>query len=97
MERDTGRLAHPISFPVVNSLDIRRIFDPISYSKGASIVRMAHNFIGAPAFKDSLRQYLKKFEYSNAVQNDLWEIMTENAHKYGTLPADLDIKNIMES
>lgn len=97
MEKDTGHESHPISFPVVNSLDIRRIFDPISYSKGASIIRMVHHFIGQPAFKDSLRQYLNKFQYSNAVQNDLWQIMTENGHKYGTLPNDLDIKKIMES
>lgn len=97
MDRDSGLVSHPISFPVKNSVDIRRIFDPISYSKGASVIRMVHHFIGQNAFKDSLRQYLKKFEYSNAVHDDLWNIMTENAHKYDTLPKDMDIKQIMET
>lgn len=68
MEKDADSSSHPISFPVSKPSDIRRIFDPISYSKGASIIRMMSGFLGEKAFKGALQEYLKKFEYDNAVQ-----------------------------
>ena len=68
MEKDSDLSAHPISFNVSTPSDVRRIFDPISYSKGASVIRMMHSFVGSQAFKEGIRQYLRKYEYSNAVQ-----------------------------
>lgn len=68
MERDSDSSSHPISFPVSTPADIRRMFDPISYSKGASIIRMINGYLGDDAFKAALTAYLRKFEYSNAVQ-----------------------------
>lgn len=68
MEIDADGSSHPISFPVSKSSDIRRIFDEISYSKGASIIRMMSGFLGEKAFKGGLQAYLNKFQYDNAVQ-----------------------------
>ncbi len=68
MEIDGDISSHPISFPVSKPSDIRRIFDPISYSKGASIIRMMNGFLGEKAFKGALQAYLNKFQYDNAVQ-----------------------------
>lgn len=68
MEIDADSSSHPISFPVSKPSDIRRIFDPISYSKGASIIRMMSRFLGEKAFKGALQAYLNKFQYDNAVQ-----------------------------
>lgn len=95
MEKDSDVSSHPISFPVERQSDIRRIFDPISYSKGASIIRMMKGFLGEEAFKKGVQTYLKKYKYSNAVQNDLWEIMTETGNEFGTLPNNMNIKDIM--
>ncbi|KAJ6637110.1 Aminopeptidase Ey, partial [Pseudolycoriella hygida] len=97
MKIDGDSSSHPISFPVSKPSDIRRIFDPISYSKGASIIRMMNEFLGEKAFKTGLQSYLKKFQYDNAVQDDLWEIMTEYGHKYNTLLNDFDVKKIMDT
>lgn len=97
MERDSDVSSHAISFPVSTPADIRRMFDPISYSKGASILRMMNGFLGDKAFKSALTAYLKKFAYSNAIQDDLWAIMTEYGHKHKTLPDDFDIKTIMDT
>lgn len=97
MKHDVDNASHPISFPVSTSRDIRRIFDPISYSKGASIIRMMHGFLGDDAFKSALHEYLTTFSYSNAVQDDLWAVMTKYGHKYGTLPEEMDVKSIMDS
>lgn len=68
MEIDADSSTHPISFPVSKPSDIRRIFDEISYSKGASIIRMMSRFLGEKAFKGGLQAYLTKFQYDNAVQ-----------------------------
>lgn len=68
MARDSDASSRSISFPVSTSADIRRMFDPISYLKGASIIRMMNSFLGNDAFKAGLTAYLKKFQYSNAVQ-----------------------------
>lgn len=97
MEEDSDLSSHAISFDVSHSNDIRRIFDPISYSKGASIIRMMQSFLGEETFKEALKNYLKYFQYKNAVHDDLWNVMTEFGHKYNTLPADLTVKEIMDT
>jgi len=71
MAKDSDESSHPISFPVAKPSDIRRIFDPISYSKGAAVIRMMNNFLGEQTFKIGIRHYLRTFEYSNAVQVSL--------------------------
>ncbi|XP_059621978.1 aminopeptidase N isoform X2 [Phlebotomus argentipes] len=97
MDKDSDLTSHPISFEVSTPSDVRRIFDPISYSKGASLIRMMNSFLGEEAFIFGVRSYLKRFEYSNAVQNDLWQIMSEIGHKFQVLPPELDVKNIMDA
>ncbi|XP_058451744.1 aminopeptidase N isoform X2 [Malaya genurostris] len=96
-QKDSDRNAHPISFPVNHGSDIRRIFDPITYSKGASIIRMMNSFLGRDAFKAGITQYLKQYQYDNADQEDLWEILTEHGHSHRTLPSTLDVKQIMDT
>ncbi|XP_062552092.1 aminopeptidase N isoform X2 [Armigeres subalbatus] len=96
-EKDSDRNSHPISFPVNRGSDIRRIFDPISYSKGASIIRMMNSFLGQDAFKSGINEYLKKYQYENAEQEDLWEILTHHGHESGSLPTSLDVKQIMDT
>lgn len=97
MSQDSDRFSHPISFDVNHASDIRRIFDPIAYSKGASIIRMINSFLGEEAFKEGLEAYLKRHQYSNAVQDDLWNAWTKSGHKHETLPKELDIKTIMDT
>lgn len=97
MTKDSDELTHPISFPVNTKSDIRRIFDPISYSKSACIINMMRGFLGESTFKQGLQRYLNKFKYSNAVQDDLWEIMTEAAHRNGVLDSSITVKDIMDT
>lgn len=97
MNEDSNIKSHPISFPVSKPTDIRRIFDPISYSKGASIIRMMDSFLGKETFNGALQEYLHTFEYSNAMRDDLWSIMTKYGHSANTLPKDLNVKQIMDT
>src|SRR5690349_22271020 len=97
MPKDCDSSSRPISFPVKTQSDIRRVFDPISYSKGALIINMMRGFLGENTFRLSLKNYLNKFEYGNAVQDDLWEVMTINAHKDNVLDERFTVKQIMDS
>jgi aminopeptidase N len=97
MPKDCDASSRPISFRVKTKSDIRRVFDPISYSKGALIIYMMQGFLGDETFRMGLKDYLLKFEYGNAIQDDLWDIMTASAHKDKTLSEGYNVKEIMDS
>ena len=46
LELDALKSSHPIEVPVGHPSEIDETFDAISYSKGACVIRMLHNFIG---------------------------------------------------
>lgn len=46
MDLDALDNSHPIEIPVGHPDEVDEIFDIISYSKGASVIRMLHNWIG---------------------------------------------------
>jgi puromycin-sensitive aminopeptidase len=46
MELDALHNSHPIEVPVGHPSEVDEIFDAISYSKGASVIRMLHDYIG---------------------------------------------------
>ncbi len=72
---DGLRNSHPIEVPVHNPAEIREIFDAISYDKGASVLRMLENFLGAEVFRKGLRAYMETHAYGNARTEDLWEAL----------------------
>lgn len=55
--------AKPSSHPIVvqnvtSAAEITSLFDSITYSKGASILRMLEKMVGSDRFRDGLRDYL---------------------------------------
>ncbi len=85
---------HPIEIPVHHPDEIGEIFDEVSYSKGASIIRMLAGYLGEDNFRDGLRHYLKKHSYKNTETIHLWESFEKVAkkpvakmmHKWTSLP-----------
>ncbi|CAG8472919.1 15099_t:CDS:10 [Acaulospora morrowiae] len=74
--------SHPIQVPVENSNQINQIFDSISYSKGASVIRMLSNsYLGESVFLSGVRKYLNKHIYGNATTDDLWDALSETSGK----------------
>ncbi len=63
LELDCLKNSHPIEVPVSHPSEIDEIFDDISYSKGASIIRMLHRFIGDADFKSGMHLYLTRHQY----------------------------------
>uniref|UniRef100_A0A7N4NG19 Aminopeptidase n=1 Tax=Sarcophilus harrisii TaxID=9305 RepID=A0A7N4NG19_SARHA len=77
-ELDALDNSHPIEVSVGHPSEVDEIFDAISYSKGASVIRMLHDYIGDKDFKKGMNIYLTKFQQKNAATEDLWESL-ENA------------------
>ena len=80
MELDAKRSSHPIEMPMEgDSLEnaIYQVFDEISYSKGASVLRMLSQMLGEETFLDGVSRYLQKHLYGNTVTRDLWDGISE--------------------
>ncbi|KAJ8281412.1 hypothetical protein GJAV_G00067380 [Gymnothorax javanicus] len=69
--------SHPIIVDVSTPDEITAVFDGISYSKGASILRMLEDWIGRTNFRDGCRKYLQDFHFENAKTADFWRSLTE--------------------
>jgi puromycin-sensitive aminopeptidase len=76
---DSLRSSHPVEVPVKDPGEVDQIFDAISYNKGGSLLRMLEATIGAEAFRDGIRRYLKRHRYANASTRDLWDALSEGS------------------
>jgi tricorn protease interacting factor F2/3 len=82
MSRDSLRNTHPIKVHIEAPEEIEQIFDEISYDKGANILRMIESYMGANDFREGLKKYLKRYEFSNATGDDFWNILEEVSGKH---------------
>jgi len=80
-ELDGMETSHPIEVEVARAKQADEVFDAISYCKGASIIRMLQTYLGSEIFRKALHNYLKHFQYSNAVTNDLWDFLGKESKK----------------
>uniref|UniRef100_A0A3B5MA29 Alanyl (membrane) aminopeptidase b, tandem duplicate 1 n=1 Tax=Xiphophorus couchianus TaxID=32473 RepID=A0A3B5MA29_9TELE len=67
--------SHPLSSledDIQKPAQISELFDAISYSKGASVLRMLSDFLTEPVFTKGLQSYLREFAFDNTVYTDLW-------------------------
>ena len=78
---DALKNTHPIEVAVGHPAEISEIFDRVSYSKGASVLRMLWKYLGEKDFQKGLQHYLKKHAYGNAQTEDLWEALAEKSGK----------------
>jgi puromycin-sensitive aminopeptidase len=81
LKLDSLANTHPIEVEVGHPEEISEIFDAVSYSKGAAIIRMLAEYLGEKDFRDGLRFYLKKHRYGNAVTGDLWAALEKSSGK----------------
>ncbi|MEK7569147.1 MAG: M1 family metallopeptidase [Patescibacteria group bacterium] len=78
---DALKHTHPIEVHVHHPDEISEIFDTVSYSKGASVIRMLAEYLGEKDFRDGLRYYLKKHSYKNTSTVHLWEALEKVSKK----------------
>jgi hypothetical protein len=72
---------HPILVKSKDEDYLKLIFDEISYQKGCCIVNYIIKLIGKKKFKLAIREYLKKYEFSNVTSKDLFDILEKHSKK----------------
>ncbi|CAM4758864.1 unnamed protein product [Rotaria magnacalcarata] len=78
---DGLKSSHPIEVPIGHPAEIDEIFDDISYSKGSSVIRMLHDYIGDDAFRKGLHNYLTEYSYKNTITTNLWSHLSKASDK----------------
>ncbi|KAK7463560.1 Aminopeptidase 2 mitochondrial [Stygiomarasmius scandens] len=86
---DAKLSSHPIEVSCPNADSIGQIFDALSYSKAASVLRMLLAYVGEDKFLKGVSLYLKNHMYGNSVTNDLWKGISE--------ATGLDIPKLMDN
>ena len=66
-----------VEYPVHSPAEAEDMFDVITYEKGAALVRMLEQYLGAGTFRDGVRLYLRRHAYSNTVTADLWASLAD--------------------
>lgn len=76
-EDDSLMSSHPIVVTVTTPDEITSVFDGISYSKGASILRMLEDWMTPEKFQKGCQIYLAKYKFMNAKTSDFWRALEE--------------------
>ncbi len=81
LSSDSLENSHPIEVDVLNPGEINEVFDDVSYAKGACIIRMLEQYLGAQLFRRGLKNYFTKLMYGNSTTADLWDALGKAANK----------------
>jgi puromycin-sensitive aminopeptidase len=81
--------SRPIVADVRSSAEIEAMFDPLTYEKGAAVLRMIEQFVGVAPFRDGIRAYIARHQFRNTVAADLWrELEASSGRPVGALAKD---------
>ncbi|XP_054747725.1 glutamyl aminopeptidase [Anastrepha obliqua] len=90
LDYDSSLASHPIVQTVESPAQITELFDTITYSKGAAVIRMLEDLVGEETFRNATTNYLEKYYYGNAETDDYFT-------EIEALVSDSDIKLIMQT
>jgi puromycin-sensitive aminopeptidase len=77
LQIDGLHATRPIEFEVVSPDDTQGMFGRLTYEKGAGVLRMLEQYLGAETYRDGIRHYLVKHSYANTRTTDLWDAIEE--------------------
>ncbi|KAG7092748.1 hypothetical protein E1B28_009075 [Marasmius oreades] len=89
MVLDAKLSSHPIEVSCPDPDLILQIFDVLSFSKAASVLRMLATYVGKEQFLRGVSIYLKNHLYGSTTTRDLWDGISE--------VTGLDITTLMDS
>ncbi|MEO7095952.1 MAG: M1 family metallopeptidase [Polyangiales bacterium] len=81
LDSDSLVTARQIRQPIHETDDILNVFDGITYNKGASVLRMFEQYVGAEAFQKGVRDYITAKAYGNATSADFAAAISKAANK----------------
>lgn len=73
LEIDALESTRSIEYPVHSPDDASGMFDTLTYTKGAGVLRMLEQYLGADRFRDGIRKYLADHRFGNTETYDLWD------------------------
>src|SRR5437764_1633048 len=73
---DALRNTHAIRVKAESPDEINELFDPISYEKAASVLRMIESYVSPDVFRRGVNVYLRRFLYGNATAEAFWSALT---------------------
>ncbi|WP_428121603.1 M1 family metallopeptidase [Candidatus Poriferisodalis sp.] len=76
---DALSTTRPIEYEVVSPEDAEGMYDVLTYEKGAAVVRMLEQYLGAARFAAGVRHYLNRHSYANVTTTDLWDALEESS------------------
>ena len=77
MGLDSVATTHPVVQHVTTVEQAAQAFDSITYQKGSAVIGMLEGYVGADAWREGVRAYMKKHAYGNTVSDDLWGAVQE--------------------
>jgi alanyl aminopeptidase len=78
--------ARKIRQPILSNDDISNAFDNITYQKGAAVIGMFENWMGAADFQRGVQAYLKQYMYRATTAGDFLDAMSSSSKKDVTKP-----------
>jgi len=79
MAIDALHSTRPIEYTVRAASEAGGMFDILTYEKGAAVLRMLEQYLGADEFRKGIALYLRKHQYANAETTDLWDALEESS------------------
>jgi puromycin-sensitive aminopeptidase len=77
LEVDALANSHPIAPKIRSAEEALENFDAITYTKGASVLRMLAEYLGHDVFREGIRLYIRRHRESAAEASDLWAALGE--------------------
>ena len=77
LEQDALATSHPIAPPIRDAKEAHENFDAITYTKGASVLRMLERYLGSELFRKGIQLYLRRHRERAATAADLWGALSE--------------------
>ena len=71
----------PIYAPVESPDQMAEMFDVITYNKGAAVLKMLEEFLGAETFQQGVASYISRHQFGNANGGHLWQALEEASGK----------------
>ncbi|XP_038162341.1 aminopeptidase N-like [Cyprinodon tularosa] len=90
--------SHPLSRKeeeVNEPSEISEMFNTISYSKGAAVLRMLSEFLTEDVFAKGLSSYLNTFAFGNTEYKDLWDHLQQAVENTPDLSIPRSVHDIM--
>jgi alanyl aminopeptidase len=79
--RDSLLTARKIRQNIESNDDIKNAFDGITYEKGAAVIAMFENWLGAEAFRNGVHSYMERYAFRTATTADFLDSVSTATRK----------------